>query len=224
MSFGNPNSMTDLSEEFWRCLIADSVGKQSPAPSSYRDHCAAALFLAFRDHQSESLNYWTSLIYEAGGQVLACLRERDLLSSVRDDPTVLELVRMVSKLERYYSYQHTKAQWKLPDSWVRAERNQLLLGPPGDANTFLTEMAYKAVKTQMFFTRAHPVTQVRRMGMGPISAQLGDRVTFAKGINQIFLLREAGEHFHLIGECYVAGLMHGRAQQGIKTWNRISLI
>lgn len=53
------------------------------------------------------------------------------------------------------------------------------------------------------------VTERGFAGVVPGLSQVGDRVAIMKGACVPFLLRESGEKFRLIGECYVHGIMKG---------------
>ncbi|RGP68689.1 hypothetical protein FSPOR_5159 [Fusarium sporotrichioides] len=52
-------------------------------------------------------------------------------------------------------------------------------------------------------------TRDGRMGMGSCAAQVGDSIVLLSGCNTPLILRESGEDWKLIGECYVHGAMYG---------------
>lgn len=62
------------------------------------------------------------------------------------------------------------------------------------------------------------VTQGRRPGLGPTSAQPGDVVVIALCANLPLLLRptdlEGSRLWSFVGELYVDGIMHGEAVEG----------
>ena len=118
-------------------------------------------------------------------------------------------VQLAKGRERHRTDSNAPPDWVLPDAWVRVEDSQLLLGPPGDQNAFIVEMASSSYRTSFFLTKFDPITQVKRMGRGPISIKPSDRITIAKGTNLVFILRKDGELCHLLGECYVDELKHG---------------
>lgn len=68
---------------------------------------------------------------------------------------------------------------------------------------FLKSME-KCVTGRCFFT-----TNDGRMGLGPMCAKPGDLVVMLYGGDFLFVLRETGERYELIGDAYVHGLMHG---------------
>jgi hypothetical protein len=47
--------------------------------------------------------------------------------------------------------------------------------------------------------------------MGPVNARKGDKIYVLLRCPIPIVLRPVGEHFSLVGECYVQGLMHGEA-------------
>ena len=225
LSFEYPVSETAkrISEEFWRCLIGDAVARYHPAPPEYGGLCAAALFSNFYQQQLKSED-WDGWLFDLSKEVLACLKERDILGSMENDPQVRFFTQLVEIIERKRPEPKAPAHWKLPETWVRVEGGTLMLGPPGDLNEFTIHMAGKSFQTRLFFTKTHPKTNTIRMGRGPISTRPGDRVAVTKGTNQVLILREAGEHYRLVGECYLGGLMGDRAPEDDSIWERISLI
>ena len=62
----------------------------------------------------------------------------------------------------------------------------------------------KCVNGRCFFT-----TTDGGMGIGPSCAQSGDVVVMLYGGDCLFVLREVGERYELIGDAYVHGFMHG---------------
>ena len=224
-SLGDPNKQNAMAEAFWRCMVADCAANQNPAPLEYGNHFAAALFSAFHEHQraSEDLDAWVlGLSYS----VLAHLLEQDLLLSFKDDPIVKMLFQHVkSREEMGYFDSGVPMKFIFPPAWVNVGDNpkRLLLGPSGDPNAFMIEMTGATCHTSFFLTKVHPGTQAMRMGRGPMSTKPGDRIAVAKGTTQVFILRQDGKYFRLLGECYVDGLMHGEAQED-GTYERISLI
>ncbi len=68
---------------------------------------------------------------------------------------------------------------------------------------FLKSME-KFVTSRCFFT-----TSDGRMGLGPMCAKPGDLVVMLYGGDFLFVLRETGERYELIGDVYVHDLMHG---------------
>ena len=56
------------------------------------------------------------------------------------------------------------------------------------------------------------------MGVAPDITQPGDKICIIPGTCAPYMIRPAGEHYQLIGECYVAGIMDGEIM-----WKRASL-
>ena len=215
LSLGDPDTMKATGgEAFWRCMVADFVADQVPAPPEYGSHFAAAIYSAFFDRQLESEGHHTWLL-DFSYSVLARLAERGLLLSLKDDPLVSLFVQLIQGQETERTESNALPDWVLPDAWVRIEENQLVLGPPGDETAFIVELAGSSYGTTFFLTKADPLTQNVRMGRGPVSTKPGDRIATAKGTNQVFVLRKDtdSEHYRLVGECYVDGLMYGQGQE-----------
>ncbi|KAI1384273.1 heterokaryon incompatibility protein-domain-containing protein [Hypoxylon trugodes] len=51
------------------------------------------------------------------------------------------------------------------------------------------------------------------IGFGPDDMEPGDKVVLIAGADVPFILRRRGDHFAMVGECYVQGLMHGELFQ-----------
>lgn len=52
-------------------------------------------------------------------------------------------------------------------------------------------------------------TKGGRMGMGTCAADVGDKIVILRGCNTPLILRESGEGWKLVGECFVQGVMYG---------------
>lgn len=76
---------------------------------------------------------------------------------------------------------------------------------------------YRAIADRNFHSAFHKFSKARALfrtkggflGLGPLSAQVGDQVWLLKGARTPFILRPVGECFQLVGECYVHGIMYG---------------
>ena len=68
---------------------------------------------------------------------------------------------------------------------------------------------YMTFKSRLFFT-----TNEGYIGMGPPCAEAGDLVAVVVGCYSPMMLRPAGGHFKVVGECYVCGLSDGEAFLG----------
>ena len=55
------------------------------------------------------------------------------------------------------------------------------------------------------------------LGQVPSETQEGDQITIIFGAPVPFVVREDGDHWVLIGECYVLGLMEGEANDPYKS-------
>jgi hypothetical protein len=58
-------------------------------------------------------------------------------------------------------------------------------------------------------------TDSRHIGIGPIEIQPGDQICVLFGARVPFVIRRSGDHWLLVGECYLHGLMNGEA---IEIW------
>ena len=47
------------------------------------------------------------------------------------------------------------------------------------------------------------------VGLGPPNIQNGDSVVILFGADVPFILRQEGDHYKLVGDCYVHGIMQG---------------
>jgi hypothetical protein len=64
--------------------------------------------------------------------------------------------------------------------------------------------------------RAFFITETGYMGIGPDVLMAGDKICVVLGCNVPLLLRKNQEHFILVGECFVWGLMDGEAMRMTK--------
>ncbi|KAL3423302.1 hypothetical protein PVAG01_05049 [Phlyctema vagabunda] len=62
------------------------------------------------------------------------------------------------------------------------------------------------IKSRAFF-----ITRSGYMGLGPLGIDTGDMVCILRGCNVPFLIRNENNHYVLVGECFVWGLMDGEA-------------
>lgn len=72
----------------------------------------------------------------------------------------------------------------------------------------LNEALVRACMDRRFF-----ITKNRYMGMGPETMKEGDIVAVLFSGKVPFVLRPTGAHYRFIGDCYVSGLMKGKAVQ-----------
>jgi hypothetical protein len=61
--------------------------------------------------------------------------------------------------------------------------------------------------------RCFYTTSDGRMGVGPFDTRHGDLVTMLQGGQFCYILREAGDHYLLVGDSYLHGAMHGEIQK-----------
>jgi len=52
-------------------------------------------------------------------------------------------------------------------------------------------------------------TEDRYVGLGPKNMQRGDCIASLEGGHVPYILRQVGERFELIGDCYIHGVMQG---------------
>lgn len=76
----------------------------------------------------------------------------------------------------------------------------------GKAILFFQEQAATVCKYRRFF-----VTRNGYYGLGPHSMLPRDKVVVLFGADVPFILRQAGDRWKLVGECYLNGIMHGEA-------------
>ena len=70
-------------------------------------------------------------------------------------------------------------------------------------------LVYQKAFIRHFFMRSFFTTKNGFIGLGPAAAMTGDRVALLAGSQVPLVLRPRGDHFQLIGECYVHGCMDG---------------
>jgi hypothetical protein len=51
----------------------------------------------------------------------------------------------------------------------------------------------------------------KRLALLPNEAKIGDEICIFEGVNAPFLLRKSGEHYKIVGSCYLHGMMDGEA-------------
>ena len=71
-------------------------------------------------------------------------------------------------------------------------------------------------RTQMAVTRSIFITKLGYVGLGPPDSARGDTIAVILGTDVPFVLRPLGDHFQLIGETYVRGIMLGEALDELK--------
>ncbi|MCJ1406586.1 hypothetical protein MMC19_000652 [Ptychographa xylographoides] len=72
--------------------------------------------------------------------------------------------------------------------------------------------AAHAMKTMRVLEwRTFGTTEDNHMGLFPVGTEPGDSVCILLGGATPFILKHCGEHSHLVGECYIHGLMDGEA-------------
>ncbi|KPM41988.1 hypothetical protein AK830_g4599 [Neonectria ditissima] len=74
-----------------------------------------------------------------------------------------------------------------------------------------SDAATRAVIGRRFF-----ITRSRRLGLAPADIQLEDTVVIIKGCRVPLIIRAVGNHWVLIGEAYVSGIMYGEVISGWK--------
>jgi hypothetical protein len=75
----------------------------------------------------------------------------------------------------------------------------------------------------MFEKRRFFITANGRMAIGPQTVRAGDRVFLLKESGYPFLLRPSGNaRYKVVGACYVNGIMYGEALNGVE-WQRVEM-
>jgi hypothetical protein len=72
------------------------------------------------------------------------------------------------------------------------------------------ETINSSLKSRAFF-----ITESGYMGLGPLGIDTGDMVCILRGCNVPFLIRNENNHYILVGECFVWGLMDGEAVKNV---------
>ncbi|KIM98517.1 hypothetical protein OIDMADRAFT_31305 [Oidiodendron maius Zn] len=76
----------------------------------------------------------------------------------------------------------------------------------GDSNCMREIVDWTGLHKRRFF-----ITNTQAIGIGPREIQAGDIIGVIFGGQAPFVLRPCGGHYHLVGECFVIGLMDGEA-------------
>lgn len=74
-------------------------------------------------------------------------------------------------------------------------------------NTFMARTVHVCTKRSFFLTKGG------YMGLGPRRIKKGDVLCILLGCNVPLVLRKQDQHYILVGECYVSGIMNGEALQ-----------
>ena len=79
-----------------------------------------------------------------------------------------------------------------------------------DHATFEARLMYVQ---NMYFSVGKRVgaTFSKRLALLPNEANIGDEICIFEGVNAPFLLRKSGEHYKIVGSCYLHGMMDGEA-------------
>ncbi|KAL1600422.1 hypothetical protein SLS60_006807 [Paraconiothyrium brasiliense] len=117
------------------------------------------------------------------------------------------------------TYAHTLAlrmfyQWREPVN----TKNGLVM-PPSESAAEKVQMAYKFFQTsaKATYKRCLFKTVQGYLGAGPDTACVGDAIVILFGGSVPFILRPDGDHYKLIGQSYVNGMMEGQA---IEAWQK----
>ena len=73
-------------------------------------------------------------------------------------------------------------------------------GPRGEGKLFVDRLGQTLMLSRFFISKSG------LMGLGPMSAQPGDKIIIISGAQQIFLTRQQGQDFQLVGNSYVHDL------------------
>lgn len=83
---------------------------------------------------------------------------------------------------------------------------------------------FKGQMKDVTFIHAHVLSAQRRlfvtkdgyMGTAPMGAQKGDRICVLLGCNVPLIIRPEGDHFLIIGDTYIYGMMNGEVMQDVR--------
>jgi hypothetical protein len=135
----------------------------------------------------------------AGGKV------KDL-SKLESESQLQRPIRFIPDRQRIYSFVTAIA-----DPGAEQGTRKLEVSFPRGKLMSAFEARLKDVK------RGHRMIRTREgyIGMGPVSAAVGDEIWVLRGARVPFVLRpRAGGDYQVIGEAYVHGIMHGEALKG----------
>ena len=214
VSLGDPDLANSIGVEgFWRTMILDFVEARCPAPDEYRNHFATVVLDAFLDANSDNLDWLLDL---AAALTVTIHGERETVIPKVDG--VLETLIRLAKSAMDEGRRVEDPGWMLPREWITLnEDDEYTLKPSGEGSAFLTRM--NCTGSGRFF-----ITKEGRMGKGPLHLQTGDQIAIVKGTDQIFIMRKNVQNFHMVGECFVDGLMHGKGQSILDAPQKITLL
>jgi hypothetical protein len=93
----------------------------------------------------------------------------------------------------------TKTEWGCEPYDEKGLEEYLRKEEPG-----VSDLPLSSERTFLFTADGH-------IGVGSYQMELGDEVCVIFGCEVLCIIRPMGDHYRLIGECYVHGYMHGEA-------------
>jgi hypothetical protein len=114
--------------------------------------------------------------------------------------------------------------------FIAGNRNMASLFPPLSLPLLHLEVdsaAYFVACLDMSLLRNRKFVTTKKgyFGMAPLMAEPTDEIFVVAGCTVPLLLRPVGnERYHLVGECYVQGIMEGEAVKDDSEWDRITLV
>jgi hypothetical protein len=191
-----------LSEILWRTTLADCAGLQHPAPDELCDAWIGLMLDAHDDH--------------------SCVSELRGSSWQSQQDTLMQ--RLVSQMRA------TDSETKFPTVDQLTSVLAILRGKasvPGLTPGGMKLEIQKAASTVKPFIQA--AMQCRRLArtdnllaLVPNAATYCDQVWIIPGMSTPFVLRKSGEHYELVGEAYVHGIMRGEMAKTL-TFHAITL-
>jgi hypothetical protein len=171
-------------EVFWRTLVADIADGQHPAPESLR--------LSFR--------YW--VMFEMANAFIDKTHSTttwDTAMAYMDDLARSDLIGVLPTSERILNFAGTYERER-----DKFEDYSPLVSAATKLHTQFQEKVGGARPFRIFITRKG------YLGLGQLSLRVGDCCWIIPGACVPFILRSKGEgRYHLVGETYVHGFMHG---------------
>jgi len=176
---------SDPLEVLWRTLIAnhtDIEGHASIDSSHFRCFMAHAILGVLKDIPALAPEHVNIRPEQIGGIFPS--------SSSKPTPQMLHSLQEASNRVKVSLY-------------PSADDVSLLDGVAKKAAVFLGAVARFVPQRQLYVTKSGLV------GLGPASMQPGDKLVYIDGARLLFVLRQRGQEYELIGETYLHGRMNG---------------
>lgn len=174
------------------------VGREDVSPTTDADHVST------KAQAPSSSNYPWGLIYSPGGKPLKTMKEA-IWRTVMADKTLDEFKRPP---DWYGSFIQGYVE-----SYVGAQSTNIVVdgAPPGMEASEAVEEFHKFQHRlgNVMVGRSAFRTRDGWIGLGPDSTKGGDLIAILSGGDAPFVLRPCHDHYHVVGNCYVEGVMYG---------------